>query len=338
MAVTGTVASPKWSLNMVNMRALIDDRRYFDRIQYYYRMFSYDLTYYTDEILIEPAKITRISTRSISALLQALLQHGQRGERHFLIATHGNPNGLPIRIRPDNAATMNSDVMDDLNKALSGNAATRQAGRLGAMGYEANGVRVFQNEQQLDDLLGWLRRVRQLQLEHLEFRGCNIGAGPALRSVHNLLGAKLTAAPTVQFMWARISTATYRPISADQFAQQQARLSPNRRTFTRVDCYRASSPGNDQDVVVALGLEGDTLRLIARDTDMIKGWTQAYLQESTLFAVGQEPPGGGYRPGGYLPMVGFLTPNGQYPFVVPGDSFDYTQHLACEMQPPQWVP
>jgi hypothetical protein len=34
--------------SMVSMRALIDDRRYFNRIEYYYRMFSHDLTYYAD--------------------------------------------------------------------------------------------------------------------------------------------------------------------------------------------------------------------------------------------------------------------------------------------------
>ena len=75
---------------MVNMRALIDNRRYFDRIEYYYRMFSYDLTYYTEDILIEPRKITRISTRSIADLLRALVRYGRQGERQFLIATHGN--------------------------------------------------------------------------------------------------------------------------------------------------------------------------------------------------------------------------------------------------------
>jgi hypothetical protein len=323
---------------MVNMRAFIDNRRYFDRIEYYYRMFSYDLTYYTDNILIEPRKITRISTQSISGLLQALLQYGRREERHFLIATHGNPNGLPIRIRANNTATMNSDLMNQLNRALSGNAAARQAGRDFAMSYEAGGVRVFQNAQQLDDLLGLIRSVRQLQLEHLEFRGCNIGAGPALRSVHELLGARLTAAPTVQFMWARLSTAHHRTISADRFARELATLPPVRRTFNRVDCYRAGSPGNDQDIVVAFGMTGDTLRLIARDTDMIKGWTQAYLQQPTLFAANQNPPGGGYRPRGPLPIVGFLTPNGRNPFVVPGDAFQYTEYLAYQMQPPQRIP
>lgn len=128
---------------MVNMRALIDNRQYFDRIEYYYRMFSHDLTYYADNILIEPRKITRISTRSISRLLRALLQFGRQGEKHFLIATHGNPQGLPIRIRSNNAATLNSDIMDRLNEALTGNATERQAARQFAMTYQAGVLKCF---------------------------------------------------------------------------------------------------------------------------------------------------------------------------------------------------
>jgi hypothetical protein len=321
---------------MIEMRALIDNRQYFDRIMYYYRMFSYDCSYNGDNILIEPARITRISTQSIAGLLEKLVQYGQQGERSFIIATHGNPNGLPIRIRPNNAATLNSDFMNALGQALSANAATRQAGRDFALSYEANGAAVFGNEQQLDTLLGLIRNVRHLRLERLEFRGCNIGAGSALRALHQLLGAEITAGPTVQFMWARLSTASSRTISAQEFAAQLATLPPDRRTFTRVDCYGGSSP--DNDIVVALGITGNNIRLIARDRASIKGWTQAYLQQSTLFALGQEPPGGGYHPGGYLPIVGFLTPNGPYPFVVPGDVFRYTDYLAYEMQPPQWIP
>ena len=87
---------------------------------------------------------------------------------------------------------------------------------------------------------------------------------------------------------------------------------------------------------MAIGLDGNSLRLIARDPDMIKGWTQAYLQRSVLFALNQEPPGGGYRPRGYLPIIGFLTPRGREPFVFPGDVFDYTQYLAHEMETPSW--
>jgi hypothetical protein len=301
-------------------------------------MFSHDLTYYAEDILIEPRMITRISTRSISHLLRALVRYGREGEKRFLIATHGNPDGLPIRIRPGSAATMNHDFMDKLTDALGTNVASRQAARQFALSYQANGANVFQNEQQLDDLLSLVRDVRQLRLEHLEFRGCNIGAGPALRSLHKLLGARLTAGPTVQFMWIRLSTANQRGLSEGQFARRLANLPPGRRTFTRVDCYHSERVGDEDEIVVAFGMAGNSLQLIARSADMIKGWTQAYLQKSILFALDQEPPGGGYRPRGYLPFVAFLTPNGRYPFVVPGDMFDYTEYLAYEIEPAQLFP
>ncbi len=320
---------------MVNMRALIDNRPYFDRIMHFYRMFSYDKAYNWDNILIEPRKITRISTSSISSLLQALLRYGQEGEKNFLIATHGNPHGLPIRVRAGNPATLNSDLMDALSRALSDTQSSRQDGRDYAMSYQANGHNVFNNQQQLDDLLGVIRRVRQLQLERVEFRGCNIGAGPALRSLHRLLGIRITAAPTVQFMWSRLPTGSFHNISADQFSQQLGNLPASRKTYTNVDCYRASSQGDE--VVVALAMAGNTIRLIARNRDMIKGFTQSYLQRPTLFAMGQEPAGGGYRPGGYLPIIGFLTPNAAYPFVLPGE-LDYTDYLNYEIEPPRHLP
>lgn len=319
---------------MVEMRALIDNDSYFNRIADFYRMFSFDLTYYTDRIHIEPRRITRISTRSMSHILQTLLRYGREGERSFVIATHGNPDGFPIPIRAGNAATMNSDFMDQADAALRG----RAEGRQFVMSYEANGVRVFQNERQLDDLLGLIRSVRQLHLEHLEFRGCNMGAGTALRSLHKLLGARLTAAPTVQFLWARLSTATYRTISAERFAELLQQLPQERRTFTAVDCYRAGSSANENDIVIAFARDGNSLQLRARSVDMIKGWSQFYMQHSTLFAFNEEPSGGGYRPRGQLPIIGFLTPHGRKPFVFPGDMFDYTEYLAHEMQPPQTIP
>lgn len=322
---------------MTAMRALIDNGQYFDRIMYFYRMFSYDRAYNGLDILIEPAKISRISTQSIDGLLCALRQYGRQGEKSFLIATHGNPRGLPIRVRFGNVATLNADLMDALSNALSSSPRTWQEGRDFAMSYQdrAGGSRVFQNQQQLDNLLTLIQDIRQQRLEHLEFRGCNIGAGPALQALHRLLGAQITAAPTAKFLWARLSTARQRAISAERFARLVARLPPGRRTFSRAQCYGGSSP--DNDIVVALGIGRDSIQLIARDGPSIKGWTQAYLQESTLFATGREPPGGGYRPGGYLPIIGFLTPNGRYPFVVPGDAFHYTDYLAHVMEPPRWA-
>ena len=325
---------------MIDMRALIDDRGYFDPAAAYYRMFSWDVSYYGENILIEPRKVTRVTFNSIADLLRALRRFGRDGENRFLIVSHGNPDGLPIRIVASNSATMNADIMNNLNSALRGNA----AGRRDALSYADNrGNSVFQNERRLDELLGLIRDVRKLQIEHIEFRGCNIGAGPALRAVHHLLGARLTAAPRVRFIWSSLSTAGVHG-TADWISNQISQLPPVRRLFTWIDCLR--SPGGsvlDTEVVFALAVTGQgnnsRFQLLAASTDVIQGWTQSYLQPLIYFASSQVPPGGGYRPGRTLPLISFSTPNNaEYPFVFPGDAFRYTEQIAYEIGAARWIP
>lgn len=325
---------------MIDMRALIDSRRYFGPAAAYYRMFSWDVSYYGENIIIEPRKVTRVTFNSIADLLRALRGFGRDGENRFLIVSHGNPDGLPIRIVPNNSATMNADIMNNLNSALGGNA----AGRRDALSYADNrGNSVFQNERRLDDLLDLIRDVRQLQIEHIEFRGCNIGAGPALRAVHNLLGARLTAAPRVRFIWSRLATARVRG-TPDWLRNQIRQLPPVRRLFTWIDCLR--SPGGslaDTEVAFALAVNNQgnnpSFQLLASNTEVIQGWTQSYLQPLINFAAGQVPPGGGYRLGGFLPIIAFSTPNNaEYPFVFPGDAFRYTEQIAYEIGAARWIP
>ena len=318
---------------MISMRALIDRRQYFNPAAAYYRMFSFDQTYYCDNITVEPRKITRVRLNSIASLLQALLRFGREGENRFLIVSHGNPHGLPIRIVTSNSATMNVDFMDKLVGAING----RDGDRRFAMSFQNDrGRNVFQSERQLDELLVLIRDVLRLQIEHIEFRGCNIGAGPALRAVHRLLGARLTAAPRVRFIWSRLSTARVHG-TPGWLRNQVSRLPASRRVFTWVDCLRSSEgTTSDNDVVFALAATGQGnnsgFRLLALNSNVIKGWTQSYLQPLIHFAAGREPPGGGYRRGGFLPIIGFLTPNNaEFPFVFPGDAFRYTEQIGYEI-------
>lgn len=325
---------------MIDMRALIDGRRYFNPTAAYYRMFSWDLSYYGENIIIEPQKVDRVTFNSIADLLRVLRRFGRRGENRFLIVSHGNPDGLPIRIVPNNAATMNTEFMNNLTSALGGNA----AGRRDALSHEDDrGRSVFQNERKLDELLDLIRDVRQLQIEHIEFRGCNIGAGTALRAVHRLFGARLTAAPRVQFIWSRLRTAGVRGTS-DWLRNQISQLPAVRRLFTWADCLRSpEGSASDTEVVFALAATGQgnnsRFQLLASSTDVIRGWTQSYLQPLTNFAAGRVPLGGGYQPGGFLPIISFSTPNNtEYPFVFPGDAFRYTEQIAYEMGAARWVP
>ncbi len=166
--------------------------------------------------------------------------------------------------------------MNNLNNALEGNA----GGRRDAMSYADNSVvRVFQNEHRLDELLGLIRDVRQLQIEHIEFRGCNIVAGPALSAVHHLLGARLTAAPRVRFICNLLSTAGVQD-TPDWLHNQISQLPPVRRLFTYVDCLR-SPEGSLPDTEVAFALavtnqgNNQSFQLFASNTDVIQGWTQS---------------------------------------------------------------
>jgi hypothetical protein len=325
---------------MIAMRALIDNRAYFNAAAAFYRMFSHDLTYYGDNIVIEPRKITRVQLNSFSSLLQAILRFGREGESLFLIVSHGNPEALPIPIVATNSATVNVNFMNNLNSALAGSASGRQY----AMSYENDrGRKVFQNERQLEELLGLIRDVRNLRIEHIEFRGCNIGAGHALRAIHQLLGSRLTAAPRVQFIWGQLATAGVRG-TPDWFRNQLGQLPAVRRVFTWIDCLRSSgSRGSDTDAVLALAQTGQgreaRLQLLALNSDVIKGWSQSYLQPIIEFAADREPPGGGYRRGGLLPIIGFSTPNNPgLPFVFPGDAFRYTDQIAYEIGEARWIP
>jgi hypothetical protein len=323
------------------MRALVDANPYFNRIEAFYRMFSFDTDYTGQGILVEPANIDRFSTAHVGPLLDMLIRFGRRNERDFLICTHGNPQGLPLRIRGATAATMNHDFMDALSEALSPTAADRRRGREFAMSYGTDAGRAFSSEDQLDAMLDKIRTIRGFKFEHLEFRGCNIGAGPALAAVHKLLGARITAAPTVQFIWALLPT-TNQPTTVARFEEIRSRLPADRREFTRGESYGSMNPGSaerPEDIVVAFGLSGDSLQLVARSGALLQRWTQAFLQDPILFAVDRNPPGGGFRIGGNLPLVGFLTPRHSKPFVFPGDS-DYSNFLDFRLEPapaPAWL-
>ena len=320
---------------MVEMRALIDRSGYFNPVENYYNQFSYDLTASHEKIVIPPAQTMRIRTRSIQDLIDALKRYGLRGEKSFLIGTHGNPNGLPLRIRPGNPVTFNADIILDICRALENNEQARDD--LLNMTSLAGGGKVFPNAARLDALLDDIRMIRGFRLDTLEFRGCNIGAGPALRALHKLFGARITDGPRVRFFWTTMATNRIRNIDDATFTQRMASLGPDQRVFTDVDCYRGSTLSGGAGPAmpaVGIGLTGPhTIRLEARSRDMLKGFAEAQLQDPILFALGQNPAGGGYRPGGRISIIGFLTPNAQQPYVIVGDGFGYTNFIKREINP-----
>lgn len=315
-----------------NMRALIDSDAYFNFVRDYYRMFSHDTDFSGSNILIEPAKIARFSTRSVDVLLRELIRHGRNQEKDFVIVTHGNQNGLPIRIKSTNPATLQHTIMDALSDCLSNDQVAQASGRQTALLYQAGGQRVFANTAELDALLALLRQVRQLRLRHLEFRGCNLGAGRGLRAIHKLLGANYTAAPTVRHVAYSFPTARQGTVSEAQFMRAMRQLPAPRRAFTRAECFGGGNRTTAADIVVAISIANNRLDLLARDRASLMGWTQSFLQDLTLFAMGQRPSGGGYQAGGLLPVFTLETLRHTKPFVLPGES-DYSTFLAAERVP-----
>ena len=321
---------------MVEMRALISRDGYFNPVEAYYNQFNHDRTASNEYIEVPPSMTTRVRLRSVSDLFAAIRRFGMRGEKSFIIGTHGNPNGLPIRIRQGNPVTLNAPIMQDMSRALAGSDRARED-LLNMISLPGNS-RVFRNAAELDSMLGDIRTIRGFRLDTLEFRGCNIGAGPALRALHKLLGARITDGPRVQFFWSTLPTAGIGNLNSRQFANRLSTMGPDRRVFTDTECYRAGdlAPADDPHAdtpAVVIGIQGQGIRLNARSRDVLAGFAQAYLQNPVLWVIGERPPGGGYRPGNRISIIGFLTPTGRLPFVIPGDGFTYTDFISREINP-----
>jgi hypothetical protein len=68
---------------------------------------------------------------------------------------------------------------------------------------DKSGKKLFTKESQVDDLLSLIKDVRGGQIELIEFRCCNLGAGAGLKKIHKLFGSKITAAPKTKYVFLR---------------------------------------------------------------------------------------------------------------------------------------
>jgi hypothetical protein len=330
---------------MINMLTLIMSPG-FDFAAKFYQMFSTDVGYNGDQILIEGKRIKRVTMNSLADLMNALKTQLAVGEKEFLIACHGSPDGLLIPAAPNHSSTLTGDMLDRLLDAgdnLSG-ARSKLAGTTDKLG-----KKLFTSESQVDDLLNLIRDVRKARIERLEFRCCNLGAGPGLKKIHKLLGSRITAAPKVKYVWLEgtFSGKAKPPQTSAEWNIQLKHneksinsLPPNKRTFTRDNCIMSPiSFANGSEVVAGLSVtkEGSLNRYYLtgyfQDWESVKGWTQVFLENSYYYYLksGCNPPGGGFSKGGKLYIIGFYTPTGPLPFVFPGDGFRFTEQIAYEM-------
>jgi hypothetical protein len=330
--------------SVIDIRALIMSPA-FENAARFYQMFSTDVTYYGDQILVEGKKISRVTMSSVVDLLNALKKQLLAGEKHFLIACHGSPEGLLIRAAPGHTTTLTDKILDRLLAAADDETGARDT-LLGTT--DKSGKKLFTKESQVDDLLSLIKDVRGGQIELIEFRCCNLGAGAGLKKIHKLFGSKITAAPKTKYVFLRgtFGGKAKLPKSEAQWnaqlkhnADQIGRLPPNRRTFTRDNCnmpFISFADGTEVVAGLAVTKEGDINRYdltgYFQDWDAVKGWTQVYLENSFYYPFGRTPPGGGFSAHGTLYVIGFYTPDTPVrPFVFAGDGFGYTERIAYEM-------
>jgi hypothetical protein len=163
--------------SVIDIRALIMSPA-FENAARFYQMFSTDVTYYGDQILVEGKKISRVTMSSVVDLLNALKKQLLAGEKHFLIACHGSPEGLLIRAAPGHTTTLTDKILDRLLAAADDETGARDT-LLGTT--DKSGKKLFTKESQVDDLLSLIKDVRGGQIELIEFRCCNLGAGAGLK-------------------------------------------------------------------------------------------------------------------------------------------------------------
>jgi hypothetical protein len=322
------------------MKALI--LRGLDTVAAYYRMFTFDTSYWYGDFTFAQSDVVVTAFPSFLDMLRTIRTYQTQGETEFLIGCHGNPNGLPIPLVPGTPVTSNHDLLDLLSSAADGS--DRDRTQLSRITSES-GRAVFRNAQILDDLIGVIQDVRRNRITRLEFRACNIAAGPALAAIHQVLGSEYTVAPDVLFVWVTVRPGRIHAAGnvGQQFAQFRERLrtlgSP-RRIFSWDDCWMPSTSwpsgvtGTDPALAMSIAVRPatgrpGTLHFDAVNQDVVFNWAHSHLWSAVSFACGQLPPGGGYVRGRNLPLIGLWTGNSSLPHVFPGDGSDYTAHLTA---------
>ena len=102
---------------MINMLTLIMSPG-FDFAAKFYQKFSTDVSYCGDQILVEGKRILRVTMNSVADLLKALKMQLSAGEKRILIACHGSPDGLLIKVAPGHTTTLTGEALGRLLDAV----------------------------------------------------------------------------------------------------------------------------------------------------------------------------------------------------------------------------
>jgi hypothetical protein len=321
---------------MPDLVALIDSN--FANMINYYRTFSCDATW-VGHIQIQPSDVHPFAYTSFEALLVQLRNYLRAGKNRFLIGTHGYPEQLPYPIIAGTDVAADVEFLNAVGGAAKGDEKQRE--KILTWQSATTNQNVFANGARLQQFIDVLREVRGNRIQHLEIRGCNMGAGGALGALHDCLNSIYTVAPTVTFMSGMLRTQMQNRTEA-QVRTAVTNMAPEVRTYTRTDCVMPFSPSSGSDSL-ALGMRWTetsvhphrfSSEVHALSMEAVRGWTKTALENSFYYPSGGLPPGGGYRPlGAILPIIAMWTPGDPKPYVFPGDGFDYLGKLATKFAP-----
>lgn len=127
----------------------------------YYTRFPDEVVDRSISIIVEQP--VRVNRTSLSELLKAIIQAWTSKKfagSDLLLVTHGNERGLTMRLFPGHRTDARSDCLD----VLMSNQSERDKAQ-----------QLYLTPAQVGELVGLMNQVRNLKINSVEFRGCNIG-------------------------------------------------------------------------------------------------------------------------------------------------------------------
>jgi hypothetical protein len=306
----------------------------------FYKTYSTDNAW-TGDILVPPTMVDTSPVASFEDLLKVIAKYQAQNENQFLIASHGDEFGLFLPVVRGSKVESNAEgLLDQLREYADGDTDGRDD-LLNGEWEDSKGkkARAFKDVKELDRLAALVKKVRQVGMDQVHFRACNIGGGPGLKALHRLLGSKHTEAPTSWFVFFWRTTANL-PAKGElkDFGTRVDRMASPRRVYTRDECklpFDASRSGDDPALALSVvtGYDGkpNIAAIEAVSQEAVAGWTQTFLEDSQFYPFGRKPPGGGYRLGQKLVVFGIAnTGDPTNPVLFPGDDFSFLKLLAVE--------
>ena len=307
----------------------------------YYRTYSTDACWMGD-LVFHPSDVVTAPIASFEELLRAMGKYIDRGEKDFILVTHGSETELVIPIVTGSAFPTTHEILNQLRDYAAGRNKMKESLHSPQWQVGGRNVRAFADQKQLDRLADAIRKVRDAHLAQVHFRACNVGAGLALEALAGVLGARHTSGPNSWYLLYWRSTGSLPAHTDDsRFADRVGHLAYPRRIYSRDDClmpFKSGASGDGPALALSKFYGGDgrpNIRVVdAISQQAIEGWTRSFFENSQYYPFGGQAPGLGYKRGHKLVVFGISEENSSgKPVVFPGDGFDYLRKLEVVNRP-----